>query len=171
MLKKQLKFILEGGEVKRYHTVFTIQHETVGHHSFGVACMCLLLTVGMCSHELLRAALLHDLAEHQTGDIPSPAKKQYGIGEQVNELETELLNSVGLRFSLTEGEKRTLKLSDIFQGMAFCLREIQLGNRRLEEIFGRYASYASDMILLGRELEIYDLIMSEYYRELARAYD
>ena len=81
-MKESLDFILAGSEVLRYHTVTTLMRETVGHHSHGVACLTLLLNPN-AGRELLTAALWHDLAEHQTGDIPSPAKREYGIGEQV----------------------------------------------------------------------------------------
>ena len=68
-MKHTLDFILAGSEVKRYHTVTTLVSETVGHHSHGVAMMCLMFDP-MASRQLLMAALFHDLAEHQTGDIP-----------------------------------------------------------------------------------------------------
>lgn len=161
-MKQRVKFIMDGGEVTRYHTVRNIQNETVGHHSFGVAMYCYLMT--RPSTNLLMAALTHDLAEHQTGDIPSPSKKAYGIGEQVNALEEKLLRSVGLEFELTIDERRTLKLADIFQGMSFCLRELQLGNRNIETIYKRYASYAEDFVLVGDEQILYNVIQ-EFYNE------
>jgi len=136
-----LEFILSGSEVKRYHTVTTLTTETVGHHSHGVAMLCLLLRPNS-SKELLRAALCHDLAEHVTGDIPSPAKRLYGIGEQVSELEKTLLMRANLPNDLlTDDEARTLKLADIAQGALYCLREVELGNRRMLEICARYMSY------------------------------
>ena len=161
-MKEQLQFITAGSEVKRYHTVRTLQEETVSHHSFGVAMYCYLL--GYPSAELLIAALTHDLAEHQLGDIPSPAKRQYGIGDQVNALEERLLRDVGFDFTLSESEKRTLKLADIFQGMSFCLREIQLGNSGMRGIFQRYASYADEKVLVGDEKKLYNTIM-EFYND------
>lgn len=159
-MKNQLRFLINGSEVKRYHTVRTLQSETVGHHSHGVATLCMIIEP-YCSVELLKAALLHDLAEYQLGDIPSPAKKKYGIGEQVNKLEADLLESVGFEVKLTDREARILKLADIFQGMIFCLREMELGNQRQAVIFDRYAMYAQDMIPVGREKELFDLIAYE----------
>ena len=41
-MKQTLDFILAGSDVKRYHTVTTLVSETVGHHSHGVAMLCLL---------------------------------------------------------------------------------------------------------------------------------
>jgi len=159
-MKDQVAFITAGSEVKRYHTVRTIQEETVGHHSFGVAMYCYLLCKP--SANLLIAALLHDLAEHVTGDLPSPAKRAYGIGDQVNELEARLLRDVGFEIELNEAEKRTLKLADIFQGMSFCVREIQLGNTLMKTIFNRYASYAEEKVLVGEERVLFNTIMEIY---------
>ena len=160
-LKESLKFILDGSEVSRYHTVRTLQTETVGHHSHGVAMFCCLLCTP--SANLLRAALVHDLAEHVLGDIPSPAKKKYGIGEQVNDLEKELLKSVGMDVNISANEARTLKMADIFQGMTFCLREIQMGNEKMREIFFRYACYAGDLIPRGKESDMMTILMEQYH--------
>lgn len=160
-MRTTLDFIIAGSEVSRYHTVRTIHSETVGHHSHGVAMICMLLDSG--SHALIRAALLHDLAEHQTGDIPSPAKREYGIGQQVSELEDRLLSSVGLAMpTLTAKEQRSLKLADIFQGMIHCAREIQMGNSNMRTVFNRYRSYAEDMVLVGKERMLFDIIDSIY---------
>lgn len=162
-MKAQLNFIQSGADVKRYHTVTTIQQETVGHHSHGVAVICLLLDDN-ASRDLLIAALLHDLAEHQTGDIPSPAKRQYGIGDQVSDLEDRLLAEAGIPMpSLSDHEKRVLKLADIAQGALFCAREIALGNRGLKKVFDRYISYANQYILTTHEQRLFNTIELEIY--------
>lgn len=155
-MRKKIEFIVAGSETTRYHTVRTLQTETVGHHSHGVAMYCVLL--GGTPNTVV-AALTHDLAEHQLGDIPAPAKRQYGIGATVNELEERLLLDVGLRGEmLTKAELRTLKLADIFQGMTFCIREMQLGNKSMDIIYRRYASYAEDHVLVGKERELFDTL-------------
>jgi 5'-deoxynucleotidase YfbR-like HD superfamily hydrolase len=157
-MKTSLDFYLAGADVKRFHTVATLIPETVGHHSHGVACIVLLLEPS-ARRELLIAALLHDLSEHQTGDIPSPAKREYGIGEQVSELEERLLNESGwVNPKLNKFEARTLKLADIAHGALTCLKEISLGNSRLRLVFDRYISYANQMLLTGKEKELFNLI-------------
>jgi len=157
-VRNQIDFFMRGSEVVRYHTVQTIQRETVGHHSHGVAMLVKILRP-VASADLMWAACLHDLAEHQTGDIPSPSKRQYGIGEQVSELEDELLHAAGLTMpALQKEEERILKLADIAQGALFCAREIELGNRRMREVFDRYIGYAESMILVGRERELFNII-------------
>ena len=161
-MKDKLKFIQAGSEVTRYHTVKTLTQETVGHHSHGVAMICIMLMGCQVSADLLKAALCHDLAEHQLGDIPSPAKREYGIGEQVNELEDKLLNSVGLSVQLTPDEATVLKLADIAQGALFCVREMELGNSGMKVVYERYRSYAEGFVLLGRERELFDIIHQQF---------
>ena len=157
-MKETLDFIIAGAEVKRYHTVTTLISETVGHHSHGVAMLCLLFKPD-AERDLLFAALCHDLAEHQTGDIPSPAKREFGIGGRVDELEERLMSYVGIHMPhLSTEDKRILKLADIAQGAMFCARELSLGNKRIRAIFDRYISYAEEMSLDGRERQIFNLI-------------
>ena len=163
-MKKTLEFLLAGAEVLRYHTVQTLQRETVGHHSHGVACLVLLLDP-QASARLLRAALLHDLAEQHTGDIPSPAKREYGIGEQVEQLERRLMAEAGITYpQLGAADARTLKLADIAHGALFCVRELSLGNRRMRRVYDRYLSYAHQMLLTGREAELF-MLVEEVRRE------
>lgn len=157
-MRHLLDFIIAGTEVKRYHTVTTLITETVGHHSHGVAMMALMIDPA-ASRELLLAALMHDLAEHQVGDIPSPAKREYGIGEQVSELEDRLMRAAGLVMpDLSKRDARTLKLADIAQGALFCAREMSLGNRRMQAILDRYLGYAEGMMLTEYEKEIFKMI-------------
>lgn len=157
-MKSQLLFMAQGANVKRYHTVSTIQPETVGHHSHGVACLVLMLTDNV-SVNLLTAALLHDLSEHQTGDIPAPAKREYGIGEQVSSLELTLLLGSGFGYpELSKIETRILKLADIAQGALYCAQEIAMGNKSMQVVFDRYMSYAHQYWLVNKEAELFNTI-------------
>lgn len=157
-MKDTLNFIIAGSEVTRYHTVTTLVKETVGHHSHGVAMLALLLNP-RASRQVLMAALFHDLAEHQTGDIPSPAKRQFGIGDKVDELEHRLMRAAGIVMpELTPDDARTVKLADLAQGALFCVREISLGNSRMRAVLDRYLAYAQEMILVGRERELFNII-------------
>lgn len=160
-MKKKLLFAQAGAEVMRYHTLTTIVKETVGHHSHMVAMICYILDPN-CSRDLLLAALTHDLAEQATGDIPSIAKRAYGVSEQVSSLEDTIMTAAGLAFpDLSDYEKRILKLADVAQGALYCAREISLGNRRMRTVFDRYMSYAADMGLLGVEEELFEIIRGE----------
>ncbi len=157
-MKKTLNFILSGASVKRFHTVETLHTETVGHHSHGVAMLVLLLDPD-ASKSLLQAALFHDLSEHITGDIPSPAKRSYGISTQVDDLEERLMYDAGIVFPfLSNSEKRILKLADIAHGALFCIKEMALGNSTMKSIFDTYMSYGRKKILTGKEIEIFNML-------------
>ena len=69
----ELLNVLDGGEVKRYHTLSTIGEQTVGSHSWGVAVILNWLEPQISKHAILKA-LTHDVAEKQTGDMPAPTK-------------------------------------------------------------------------------------------------
>ncbi len=145
-LPGMLDFLSIGAEVKRYHTHTTLREETVGHHSHGVALLCLLLRPD-ASARLLRAALLHDMAEQVTGDIPSPAKRLYGLSEQVHEREVQVLeSSLWYWPELDADERRVLKFADLAQGALFCHREIELGNSRFSAIYDRYMHYYRSLL-------------------------
>lgn len=159
MMKEQITFLLDGANVTRYHTVPTLITETVGHHSHGVALLTCMLSPVEPSANLIFAALTHDLAEHQTGDIPAPSKRRFGIGDQINALEERLLENSGWASEeLTAVEVRTLKLADVAQGALFCVEEIKRGNSRMKAVLGRYLSYASEMELVGIERNLFNLI-------------
>jgi 5'-deoxynucleotidase YfbR-like HD superfamily hydrolase len=157
-MKDTIQFIATGAEVIRYHTVFTFNNETVGHHSHGVAMMVLMMKPD-ASASLLKAALYHDLAEQVVGDIPSPTKRQSGLGKHLDKLELAIIEDAGIENpKLTDEEARVLKLADIAQGALFCAREIQLGNKRLIPVFTRYIIYASEKGLEGREEHLFNAI-------------
>ena len=139
---KQVQMVLQGGAVKRYHSLFTVQQQTVAAHSFRVAMLALILMDSQPRAALLHAALVHDLAEAHTGDIPAQVKVALGLTERFAELENNLLDNCGLApLTLTVTEQRALKLADCLDGVLFCNEEIALGNSKMLEIRERYLSY------------------------------
>lgn len=139
----KLDMMVRGAGVKRFHTARTLTENNVAEHSFEVALLCHILSDGTESRNLLLAALTHDLAEHETGDIPGYVGS--AMKSCLKEHEEHLLNIAGLSFALTEGEERTLKLADRLSGMLFCLRERQLGNRS-ERIARAYEGWFRDVV-------------------------
>ncbi len=156
---KQINFLRVGADVKRFHTLFTIQQETVGHHSHGVALICLLLEP-RASVQLLTAALLHDLSEQATGDIPSPAKRLCGVAQQVTTLENQVMAEAGFVMPhLYIHEERVLKLADIAHGALFCKREMRLGNSEMSHVFANYMNYAKEIGLeSAEEISLFNII-------------
>jgi 5'-deoxynucleotidase YfbR-like HD superfamily hydrolase len=157
-MKDRINFLLAGANVRRYHTVNTIATETVGHHSHQVAALVFLLDEHP-SVDLVYSALTHDLAEHVTGDVPAPSKREFGISDQFNRLEEKLLQSSGWNGNtLDPQDARTLKLADIAQGALFCVEEMQRGNRLMKVVFDRYIGYAESMVLCGAEKVLFSTI-------------
>lgn len=143
------KFIFSGGSSKRYHTVETITSQDIAAHSFGVAWLCELFTEGCASKNLIMAALAHDLAEHIVGDIPSPSKRTMGIGQLFHAAELQELATAGLSKyddDLAEGERYTLQLADMVEGMLYCIKEMRLGNRNMKIVFERFYLYANEVM-------------------------
>lgn len=164
-LDSQLRYIMGGGEVERFHSCRTLQRETVAEHQYGVAMLCWLLRDGVPPRDLLMAALTHDLAEQDVGDVPAPTKRRLGVDNALSKMEDDFLEAYGLSIPLLPENARTLKIADIFDGMLFCVRERQLGNTLVTPIFQRYNSYLEQLNLMpGRETELRALI-NGYYKE------
>ena len=128
---QRLKIQLEGGKVKRYHTLPIIGEQTVGDHSYGVAQIVRYLTEDTCSTRLLCAALDHDVAEVIMGDTPHPTKRDYPeVKEALDKVEKEIEEAYELQGNdLAVGEKELLKLADMLEMGLFGVYQAQLGNR------------------------------------------
>lgn len=151
LLVDQLVFARSGGETERYHTERTLQRDTVGHHSFNVAWLVVLLCQSeeKCRSQLVMAALAHDLAEHKTGDMPAPAKRSVpGLKEACDAAELAMLGSVGMHYEteLTPDEKRTLKFADALDGMLFCVGEAALGSKRVVNMYTNFRTYVLQLV-------------------------
>jgi 5'-deoxynucleotidase YfbR-like HD superfamily hydrolase len=146
--KAQVRAFTRAGQVLRFHTRPQLHPQNVGHHSYGVAWLCWVLTKEQASAALLMAALSHDLPEFITGDLPSPTKRRIGRGV-VSELEEEVWRKAGMPvqgFQLTEEERRLLHLADLMEGMMHCVRERSLGNQLLGACYNRYANDARGLL-------------------------
>ena len=147
-LRRQLGFMRQGGHTLRFHTMQTLKPDTVGHHSFNVACLAHLLGVHLPMEEryyLMLAALIHDMPEQNTGDIPAPSKRAIpGLHDQLHGLEAEMLTDIGLNYEATlstEG-KRVLKLADALDGAFYCCTERAMGNKLIAPAYRNFMTYA-----------------------------
>lgn len=158
-MRELVDFVYDGAAVKRYHTARTLEQQTVGAHSFGVAMMCYILTAGRPSAELLMGALSHDLAEHKVGDIPSPTKRATpGLAQALQRQEDAVLGAHGLLWELNPTEARVLKLADYMDGMVYCCQEAELGNTSIAEVYYNFHSYAAELLNTPHEKEIFTSI-------------
>lgn len=140
----QISLLTRGLSVQRFHTVPTISKETVGHHSALVAGFAYLIWPD--KPQLLAHAIFHDVAEHVTGDIPSPGKRLFVDRTRLKAAEQDILDGVNLQLpSLTPADERCLKICDILAGMAACRHELMLGNHFIKESFDNYIDYLGEM--------------------------
>lgn len=134
-----------GGTVRRYHTHYTAMVDTVAAQSWGVATLLDLLYNGNAPAHMLRAALHHDIAEYQYGDIPSPTKRLLSSVD-LKKHEDIYMRDAGLFTELSEVERRLLKLADMLEGACFCSEEVRRGNRSIIDIAQKYFEYVDECI-------------------------
>ena len=163
-LSERLEFARAGLGVRRYHQRYTAEIDTVGKHSAGVAMFLIMMNEQLPSANLLAAALCHDLPEAVTGDIPSPAKRDWSpdARQSLAQQETELLMASNFHYYLTEEEHRQLKVADCFDGLMFCVEERRRGNRYVTSVAQTYTKYLDDMELSSIEAEIFMLIVQKW---------
>lgn len=172
MEMRDIDFMWNGGETRRYHGFRMLMEDTVGHHSYNVACIIMKVRPD-ASAALLRAALKHDVAEHIVGDMPAPSKRaapdyvhyeaeKQGAPREVSrvsfrewfgsyEADTAAQHGVQLDEDLTVEETWVLKFADSLDGMRFCINEMLLGNRtpRLMLCYETFAGYVATLLWPG----------------------
>ena len=151
----------KGSEVSRWHTQRPVWPETVGHHSANVALLCDLISEGGCSRDLLYAALIHDLAEVATGDIPAPIKKAYGWLKKsavAAEEDWFILHDIEPPH-LSENEALLLKACDTLDLCLKAHQEVSLGNQAFEQVFTNGVSYLDLVNLPGRQKAMIQTIL------------
>lgn len=122
--------LYNAGAVKRWHTVRTIQDQTVADHSWGV--ISILLQICEPSVQLLHVAAFHDMAEASSGDIPAPIKWAYPkLGAALDEVEKDFNETHRLDMELNAYEHQLLKWADMMELVMFTTTEIQLGNTHM----------------------------------------
>jgi 5'-deoxynucleotidase YfbR-like HD superfamily hydrolase len=86
--------------------------------------------------DLLWAVLFHDSAERWVGDVPGPTKwwMAQEFAEQLDKLEEDILNKLGVKISLTQDEKKWLQALDKLEGYTFAVEEVNMGNHHLKPI-------------------------------------
>ena len=148
MMNKRIDLAREAAGVARYHTARLIHGESVGEHSFNVCNLILLMTNGEASRALLIAALTHDMGEPAVGDVPSPIKKMMPDTVKVimNCMEEAAVRVIHPHTpTISDVEKKLLKLADNLDGLLKCRDELRLGNRNIRTIGDRYVQYIQEL--------------------------
>ncbi len=102
--------ILRASGVTRWHIVRTVRPQSLAEHTFDVVMIARAIAknAGIDDYEIIKAALLHDLDEIVTGDIPTPTKERARQnGWELN----ELYKSVTGR-EITDHEATIIHLAD-----------------------------------------------------------
>lgn len=119
-----------GGAVQRCHTVRHQGSYSNAEHSWGVAM--LLLQLYPEYPGLLAAALVHDIPEAVTGDVPATVKH----GSDDHEFDDYILSTWELPTlgALTEKEKHALKTCDKLELWLWAREHLSMGNNFVIEI-------------------------------------
>lgn len=132
-------YVYSSGFVRRYHTEQMVKDQNTAAHAWGVASILLHLWPDDCTADMIYAALMHDVPEKTTGDIPATAK--WGSTELKNALdrfEDDIFIKMLPQFPiLTDRQRLQIKLSDMLELVLYCRYEMSLGNKNAEIIYQR----------------------------------
>ena len=130
--------LYHAGAVKRYHTVRVHNPQDLAAHSWGVAMIISAISEEPPSANLLMAALTHDLAESETGDIPAPVKwNNTTISNALDDLEFRFDKEHQIIFDLTDEELSLLTWADTFELVLYCGVELNMGNSFMRGTYNR----------------------------------
>lgn len=139
--------------IRRFHTLPMLFQDSVGQHSGGVAFLVMYLMEGVFPKEeiyrYMCAALVHDLAEFKTGDIPSPTKNALGradlsVMERTYVVESDPAGALRHAFSDAEIGDGFLSLADALDGLVRCALEMRAGNACFRAAFHNYRTYVTE---------------------------
>lgn len=125
--------IKAGYDVTRWHTMQNSRPQVLASHLWGVAMLISRLYEGPITMfaPLMRAALEHDLAESQIGDMPRPART-----EQHRGIEVSVAQSMGIMHEdmLPQNILPWLEWADLIEAGLHAQREVMVGNQNFTEI-------------------------------------
>ena len=165
----------------RYNNRNRITNEDVLQHTAVVSLYALLFSEKFkCDREkLLKIALVHDLGELFTGEIPRNVKiSSTKIADLFAQLEITSLNQFIPTYGnyVKEYEKQStieakiVKLADIASAIVYCNHEAKLGNCLMKELFKktvkRYIDASAKLGIKVTEAEILEIFAKEYKDEI-----
>lgn len=147
MNTRTLNYLRRALLVRRFHQHATLEVDTVGKHSLGVALLTHLMDPNARKCVIL-AAMVHDLGEYAVGDIPAPTKRMMSpeAKNHLADLEDEVLRMHGLNFQLTDDEWQLIKVADCLDGLCFVAEERTRGNMGLHEVGMKYCEYLLQVV-------------------------
>ena len=164
-LFEQISHLRTFGATQRFHAERIVgSKETVFHHSASTALILITVLGEECSRELIKAALMHDLEEGITGDVPAPVK--WSLDGALEKLEKQILEFYGICYpDLSEHDKDLLKAADFLDAVFTCLEQRLMGNQFVDSIYDNYKRYAEETGIAAvdfRIKKIWDSIQLAY---------
>ena len=154
--------VMNSGDIKRYHTLPTIGEQTNATHSWGVAVIATYLHPNLSAKILLKA-LMHDVGEIETGDIPAPVKwENPELKKQLHLLEEKVAKNLEIDYELTEYEQTIFKQADMFELLFFCVKQRRLGNRHINHVFSNGVEKLSDGNLNEQGNKLLGFLLTTY---------
>ena len=134
--EQRVRALREAGCVKRCHVQQHHGEYNVAMHCYGVACLLMELHPN-CPAHLYKAALMHDLPERWTGDVPYPDKLMSPkLKNKLNALEVHIQNMSGMALPvLDEEEHQWLKLCDMLELWLWAGEQLEMGNNYARQMF------------------------------------
>tara|TARA_Y100000034_G_scaffold33928_1_gene41487 strand:- start:9403 stop:10071 length:669 start_codon:yes stop_codon:yes gene_type:complete len=128
---------------------------SIGEHSYRVACLSMAIVDAYNKEnkekinleEVLRKALIHDMEETITGDVPSPVKKLGNMREELRKVSYIIMEKIlsssplpDLYLKMWKEDKdgktgEVISYADKLEGLLVCYYELKRGNRYLEKPF------------------------------------
>lgn len=124
------------GNVRRWHTWPMLREQTNAHHSWNVARILLTYFPSYAtSGALVYWALMHDVGEVASGDVPHPAKRHGALGMHVRAAEEEAREDLGIALpGLHDDEFLVARLCDLMEAVEFARDEIRMGNQNCVQL-------------------------------------
>tara|TARA_R110000868_G_scaffold160021_2_gene389304 strand:- start:1785 stop:2234 length:450 start_codon:yes stop_codon:yes gene_type:complete len=139
--------LLLAGRTRRWHTIAGLDQDTAAH-SWGVAVL-MLLNEPNVSFEAIKAALLHDLHEHWSGDTPSPAKDE-DTRRSEERIQARIKKHFGINWEMDWADHAMLRKYDAMEALYFIKSEDVAAERRYEAAERlRMAIYGGRQLPLG----------------------
>ena len=153
---------MNSGDIKRYHTLTTIGEQTNATHSWGVAVIATYLHPNLSAKILLKA-LMHDVGEIETGDIPAPVKwENPELKKQLHLLEEKVARNLEIDYDLTDYEQTIFKQADMFELLFFCVKQRRLGNRHITHVFSNGVEKLSNGSLNEQGNKLLGFLLTTY---------
>lgn len=142
---REFPLLISAGAIRRFHTIHVNRVQTVGEHTWAVM-MILTQIKAPISINLMQAALVHDLAEIVTGDIPAPVKwGNLDLEDALCGIEEEFHEATLTTVPLNPEERRLLRWADSMELMIYAHSELRSGNGHMLEVFDRIKAHVRQM--------------------------